>query len=169
MFDLLLRRRGKSPPHSSLRQVEIHPLWRNDRTVAFCNEHGIHVTAYAPLGSPAGGALFPRPPGCALLEHPLVTKIAANRGVSSAQVLVRWALQKRPASSVLVGWSGPEHLRNDTAVLGWALTDADMVMLDHMTPQHRIFRGDQFVSPDGPYKSLADLWDEGEWAYPRTT
>lgn len=33
-------------------QVEVHCHWRNDRTVDWCKQEGIHVTAYAPLSSP---------------------------------------------------------------------------------------------------------------------
>ena len=33
-------------------QVEVHCHWRNDRTIEWCKNEGIHVTAYAPLSSP---------------------------------------------------------------------------------------------------------------------
>ena len=33
-------------------QVEVHCHWRNDRTIDWCKQEGIHVTAYAPLSSP---------------------------------------------------------------------------------------------------------------------
>ena len=33
-------------------QVEVHCHWRNDRTIDWCRDAGIHVTAYAPLSSP---------------------------------------------------------------------------------------------------------------------
>ena len=33
-------------------QVEMHAFWRNDRVMKWCNQQGIHVTAYAPISSP---------------------------------------------------------------------------------------------------------------------
>ena len=30
----------------------MHPYWRNDRVFKWCNQQGIHVTAYGPLSSP---------------------------------------------------------------------------------------------------------------------
>lgn len=33
-------------------QIEMHPNWRNDRVLDWAKEHGIHITAYAPLSSP---------------------------------------------------------------------------------------------------------------------
>lgn len=37
--------------HVSL-QVEMHAHWRNDRLMKWCNQQGIHVSAYGPLSSP---------------------------------------------------------------------------------------------------------------------
>lgn len=34
-------------------QVEMHAHWRNDRLLKWCNQQGIHVSAYGPLSSPA--------------------------------------------------------------------------------------------------------------------
>lgn len=33
-------------------QVEMHAHWRNDRLLKWCNQQGIHVSAYGPLSSP---------------------------------------------------------------------------------------------------------------------
>lgn len=30
----------------------MHAFWRNDRVFKWCNQQGIHVTAYGPLSSP---------------------------------------------------------------------------------------------------------------------
>lgn len=33
-------------------QVELHPFWRQDELVKFCQSKGIHVSAHTPLGVP---------------------------------------------------------------------------------------------------------------------
>ena len=33
-------------------QVEVHPFFQNDALIKFCQENGVVVTAYAPLGAP---------------------------------------------------------------------------------------------------------------------
>ena len=38
--------------NAAMLQVEVHPNFRNDRTIDWCKQEGIHVTAYAPLSSP---------------------------------------------------------------------------------------------------------------------
>ena len=38
--------------NAAMLQVEVHPNFRNERTIDWCKQEGIHVTAYAPLSSP---------------------------------------------------------------------------------------------------------------------
>lgn len=54
------------------RQVEVHPYHRNDALLAFCAQHSIHVTAYAPLGSPDSASIFPRKKPLVLMEDATV-------------------------------------------------------------------------------------------------
>lgn len=37
---------------SAFYQVELHPFWRQDELVKFCQSKGIHVSAHTPLGVP---------------------------------------------------------------------------------------------------------------------
>lgn len=41
-------------------QVEGHPYFRNDAVLGWCQDQGIHVTAYSPLGTPHTAAFFKR-------------------------------------------------------------------------------------------------------------
>ncbi|KAF6170707.1 hypothetical protein GIB67_015659 [Kingdonia uniflora] len=36
----------------AVNQVELHPFWRQDELVKFCQLKGIHVSAHTPLGVP---------------------------------------------------------------------------------------------------------------------
>ena len=38
----------------------MHPFFRNDALIKHCKEQGIHVTAYAPLGSPDSASVIKR-------------------------------------------------------------------------------------------------------------
>ena len=61
-------------------QIEFHPGWMQRDCLDFCREHGMAVEAWAPLIK--GEAL----------SHPVITGIAARRGVTPAQVVLAWVL-----------------------------------------------------------------------------
>ena len=42
----------------------------------------------------------------------------------------------------------------------WELSASDMAALSALPTQLRMVDGSYFLSPDGPYKTLQDLWDE---------
>src|SRR5271170_3910707 len=69
-------------------QVESHPHLPETELLEFCKAKGIVLLAFAPLGHGAR----PGP-----LEDPVITKIAAQVGMTPAQVLLSWAVQRGTA------------------------------------------------------------------------
>jgi diketogulonate reductase-like aldo/keto reductase len=145
----------------SISQNEAHPYWRNDSIVRFCEENGIHFTAFSPLGSPDSADIFRRT-SPALMDDPLVHELAARYGKNIGQVLIKWALQQRPQSSVLPKSVTPARILGNAAVLDWELAPEDVARLSVCTTQCRSVHGGVFLSPAGPYRTLRDLWDEEE-------
>ncbi|KAF9494130.1 Aldo/keto reductase [Pleurotus eryngii] len=60
----------------TVNQIEAHPLLPQDELVAFCNENGIKITAYSPLG------------------NNFVQEIARKLGATPAQVLIAWGVYR---------------------------------------------------------------------------
>ena len=69
-------------------QVESHPYLPETELLEFCKENGIVFLAFAPLGH----GMRPGP-----LEDPIIMTIAAEIGVTPAQVLLSWAVQRGTA------------------------------------------------------------------------
>jgi aldehyde reductase len=69
-------------------QVESHPYLPETELLEFCKAKGIVFLAFAPLGHGAR----PGP-----LEDSVITKIAAQVGMTPAQVLLSWAVQRGTA------------------------------------------------------------------------
>jgi alcohol dehydrogenase (NADP+) len=104
-IEQLRRLMQEFPDHPPLvNQIELHPYLQQKELVAFCRKAGIATMAYSPLGSsdsysgrsfPArGSGPFETPSGgTILLENEIVGQIAAARGMTPAQVLIRWSLQ----------------------------------------------------------------------------
>ncbi|KAL4105411.1 hypothetical protein PRIC1_003476 [Phytophthora ramorum] len=66
----------------AVNQVELHPWLARADTVAFCEEQGIIMEAYAPLAR-----------GQKMHDHTL-KQVASEVGATSAQVLIAWSLAK---------------------------------------------------------------------------
>jgi diketogulonate reductase-like aldo/keto reductase len=65
-------------------QVELHPNYSKQQLAAYCEKLGIACEAWSPLGGT----------GSKLLEDPVLVKIAEKHGKSTAQVTLRWELQR---------------------------------------------------------------------------
>lgn len=141
-------------------QVEAHPYWRNQALFDWATSQGIHVTAYSPLGSPDSAGIVKRREDCpVLLQDNTVAGIAERIGKNAGQVLIRWAVQR--GTSVLPKSVNPSRIRSNLDVFDWELTQEDFEALSSLEPQMRMVPGDFWIDPkNGPYKTLADLWDE---------
>jgi len=69
-------------------QVESHPYLPETELLEFCQERGIVLLAFAPLG-------HGMTPG--LMQDPVVSAIATRVGKTPAQVLLAWAVQRGTA------------------------------------------------------------------------
>ncbi|HUN88606.1 MAG TPA: aldo/keto reductase [Terriglobales bacterium] len=69
-------------------QVESHPYLPETELLEFCNEKGMVLLAFAPLG-------HGMKPG--LLDDPVITSVSARVGKTPAQVLLAWAVQRGTA------------------------------------------------------------------------
>ena len=63
----------------------------------------------------------------ALLAEPAVADIARRLGRTPAQVILRWHVQT--GFAVIPGSRNVDHIRDNLAILDFALTDADMAAI----------------------------------------
>ncbi|ETW75512.1 hypothetical protein HETIRDRAFT_461341 [Heterobasidion irregulare TC 32-1] len=107
-------------------QVELHPYLPQTKLKAFCEERGILLTAYSPIGSPyaSSGGLDTTVP--TLVADPTVQAIADKHGATPAQALINWAVQR---NTIVIPKS--ENLDRMTANITLVkLDDADMQALN---------------------------------------
>ena len=100
----------------ALVQNEIHPFYQEKEVVAFIQNHGIVVQCWYPLGGRGYTA--------ELLDNTTITAIAAAHNVSSAQVILRWDLQR--GIVVIPGSGNPEHIKENLNLFEFELTDDEM-------------------------------------------
>jgi diketogulonate reductase-like aldo/keto reductase len=100
----------------ALVQNEIHPYYQEQAVVPFIQEKGIVVQCWYPLG----GRGYTKE----LLTDETITAIASAHGVSAAQVILRWDLQRGVV--VIPGSSNPDHIRENLDLFGFELTPEEM-------------------------------------------
>lgn len=65
-------------------QVEVHPLNQQTEAKKWMEKYGVQIEAWAPFGEGRGG----------LFENPVLAQIAAGYGKTTAQVMLRWHMQR---------------------------------------------------------------------------
>ena len=63
-----------------------------------------------------------------LLGDPVIRDIARTHGKSSAQIILRWNLQKSVA--VIPGSSNPDHIRENLDIFDFTLSDEEMARIN---------------------------------------
>lgn len=104
----------------ALVQNEIHPYYQENDVIPYIQQHGIVVQGWYPLG----GRGYTAP----LLNDPVITEIARAHGVSSAQVILRWNLQKGVV--VIPGASNPDYIKENTQLYHFTLTAEEMARIN---------------------------------------
>jgi len=66
----------------AVNQVEMHPYLAQQDLLDFCNEKGIHITAYTPTG------------GGAVREDPMIKDLAVKYNVTPTQIILGWGLAR---------------------------------------------------------------------------
>lgn len=114
----------------AVNQVEFHPRLVQSELLDFCRKEGIVLQAYASLGSGDAGMaqeFFGMPP---------VKAAAAAHGVTPAQVLLRWALEKGVV--VIPKSTRPERMAENAGVFGFHLSAKEVSAIDGLHINSRL-------------------------------
>lgn len=96
--------------------------------------------------------------GAFVLENPVVLEIAASLNKTPAQVCIRWAVQR--GTSVVPKSATASRIANNFDVFSWELTAEQFHALNTIEHQERILVGNIWLNPNGPYRTIPELWDE---------
>ncbi|KAM0952836.1 putative aldo/keto reductase, aldo-keto reductase, NADP-dependent oxidoreductase [Dioscorea sansibarensis] len=140
---------AKVPP--SVNQVEMHPIWQQKKLMEFCKEKGIVMTAYSPLG--AYGTSWGTND---VLDSPVLKQIASARGKTPAQVSLKWLYQQ--GATIVMKSFKVERMKSNVDILDWELSAEELEKIRGI-PQNRGIKGELYISLNGPFKSLEELWD----------
>ncbi len=96
----------------AVNQVELHVFLQQPELLEYCEREGIVVEAYSPLAHAKD------------MDEQVIERVATKHGVSYAQVMLRWCLQK--GLVVLPKSVTPERIRENIDIFGFELDASDM-------------------------------------------
>jgi 2,5-diketo-D-gluconate reductase A len=100
----------------TVNQIECHPYFANSAPRAASTRHGIAVETWSPLGQGR------------LLDDPVIGRIAAARGRSVAQVILRWHIEH---GHIIIPKSlHRERMEENFNVLDFELSEQDVASID---------------------------------------
>jgi 2,5-diketo-D-gluconate reductase A len=109
----------------AVNQVELHPEFQQAALRAFHADHQILTEAWSPIGQGKG-----------LLDNPEVVSLAKAKGVSPAQVVLRWHVQ---LGNVVIPKSvTPQRIRDNIDVFSFELTEPEMGQISGLETGERL-------------------------------
>lgn len=111
----------------AVNQIELHPFWQRSECVDYCRSRNIAVEAWGPLTKGQR------------LEDQALVDIATACGKTTAQVLIRWSLQR--GFICIPKSSNPERIAQNADVFDFELSPHQMATLDDMEEGYRTAPG----------------------------
>jgi 2,5-diketo-D-gluconate reductase A len=126
-LDRIIEETGVTP---SVNQIEVHPLFPQEEMRRANEERGVVTESWSPLGKRQ-----------APLAEPAVRSAADARGVTPAQVILRWQVQQ--GNLPIPKSATPSRQRENLDVFGFELDDAEMEAISALgRADGRLFGGD---------------------------
>jgi diketogulonate reductase-like aldo/keto reductase len=100
-------------------QIEYHPYLDQSKVLEVCRKHGLALMSYSPLRQAGPGSP---------IEDPVVVRIAEQKGVTPAQVVLRWHVQHADVIA-LPRSSNPERIRQNSDLSGFELSTEEMAAI----------------------------------------
>ncbi len=110
----------------AVNQIELHPYHQQPAVTTFGAEHGIATEAWGPLGQ----GKYP------LLELPEIVAIAAARGKTPAQVVLRWHIQQ--GHIVFPKSNNRDRIRENFAIFDFELAADEQAFITALERQGRV-------------------------------
>ncbi|KAH9845537.1 Aldo/keto reductase [Teratosphaeria destructans] len=107
-------------------QIELHPNMPSPKLLEYLKEKGIHATAYSCLGST----------NSPLANDSTLKKIAENKKLTTAQVLLLWGLQRD--TSVIPKSVTASRIESNFQLDGQSLTDDEMKQLSSLPDRFKV-------------------------------
>jgi 2,5-diketo-D-gluconate reductase A len=111
----------------AVNQIETHPFHQRTEDQRVMREHGVQLMSWGPFAEGKNG----------LFTHPGLTPIAEAHGVSVAQVVLRWLVQRDVV--VIPKSVNRDRIAQNIDVFGFSLTDDEMAQIAALDTRASLF------------------------------
>ncbi len=101
----------------AVNQVELHPFFQQESALALMREYGVHPEAWGPFAEGKYG----------IFTHPVLTEIGRKYGKSTAQVALRWNVQR--GVTVIPKSVHKERMEQNLDIWDFQLSGEDMAQI----------------------------------------
>ncbi len=108
-------------------QVETHPFHQQTEAKKWMERYGVQIEAWAPFGEGRGG----------LFENPVLAKIAEKHKKTTAQVMLRWHIQRGVV--VIPKSTHKERMEENLNIFDFALDQTDMNRISELDQKQSSF------------------------------
>ncbi|MFT3751903.1 MAG: aldo/keto reductase [Paludibacter sp.] len=133
-------------------QIELHPYFQQNELVQFCQQSGILVTAFSPLGS---RRLINDDESIA--RNPTILSIAEKHSCLPTEVILAWGMKR--GTAVIPKSVNPTRIRDNYESVYVKLDDQDMIDIGKIDRNYRVAKGLYCVMPDGAY-TYESIWND---------
>ena len=110
-------------------QVETHPYFQQQDTMAYIDQYGTVIEAWYPLGGRGNTQI--------LFNDETIVDIANAHDKTAAQVILRWHLQA--GHIAIPGSSNPDHILENISIFDFVLTAEEMSRINALNTENRFF------------------------------
>jgi D-xylose reductase len=124
---------ARIPP--AVLQVEMHPYLTQEKLLRYCSEQNIAVTAFSPLGALSYLSSGMAYQSESIIQDPTVLEIAANHSRTTAQIVLRWGLQR--GTAIITRTTNPTHLDENISLFDFQLAPDEMSAISYLNRDRR--------------------------------
>uniref|UniRef100_A0A7S2I4B2 NADP-dependent oxidoreductase domain-containing protein n=1 Tax=Helicotheca tamesis TaxID=374047 RepID=A0A7S2I4B2_9STRA len=116
-------------------QIECHPHLSQEKIIRFAREAGMRVTVFSPLGGTSYISLNMATQDDLLFNNPLLRVLTAKYGKTTAQIMLRWAVQRNtlPISKT----SSVKRMEENQALFDFYLHREDVLEINRLNLNRR--------------------------------
>ena len=139
----------------ALNEMELHPCFQQPDLFRFCLDHNIQPIGYSPLGSPSRPVRDRTEEDVSDVDHPVVRRIATDRGVHPAAICLAWAVNR---GHIPIPFAvKPDQIQANLDAASIRLTPHELDDLGSVDRNSRLIKGQVFLWPGST--DWLDLWD----------